>query len=80
MTPRTKPHSHSKYTGPKPDRKLEVLTATHKGMPEHERVILDTQVNQVAKQVHTLGNKGALELLGKLGMWIADQDAPSRPD
>ena len=75
MTP--KKHSHSKYVGPYPDHKRKAVIRAYRKLPEGERRVLYGRAKHVAGQVHNMGAISAIELLGKLSMFLTEQEEVS---
>ena len=55
----------------------DVLCEVLKTMPNKEKGIIHEQRDMLKSMFHGLGEKGAVELLGKLGMWMVLNDVHS---
>ena len=55
----------------------EALCEVLNTMPNYERVIISDQRDALKSMFKGLGEKGAVELLGKLGMWLVLNDVHS---
>ena len=48
----------------------DIFLGIMKDMPEFDRNVLKDQRQILVESIHSLGEKGATELLGKLGVWM----------
>jgi len=58
----------------------QAITAAYPQLTERDRAMVDACAHDLAQQVHRLGVTEATELLGKIGIWLAQQPRSLRLD
>ena len=60
------------------NRHADMLIEIKKGLTPYDRMILNDERDLLVGCIRGLGEKGATELLGKLGMWLVMNDVHPR--